>query len=379
MKQEVVQTSSMEVNRAVSDIISKLSKPVHEYNVVIFFAAAECDFSALAGKMKESFPKAEVLGVSAPGEITPQGFIKQPLVVTALSCSKTSFQGVLIDNVDKFPIIDKSKLEQAALKCGISINSASSHKDAFALTFINGVCNAEEAFLSFFHAVIKNDQFIIAGGSAGDNFEFKKTYISYNGTVATRGAVVLFVKTRCAFAVRKINIFKSTGKRMTITKADMLTRTIYELDGKRAKQYYCKNLGIPESQVDSAILDHPLGRNFNNKLYISSVTSFTPSGAINVFNRVIPNTVVDILEPADALQVLSENIAEIGKNISHFGCVLIIPCLLCTVGFEKHRLCGKIIDLLKSSFPTFCGFSGFGEQFGKLNNNQTIVMVVIGE
>ena len=379
MKQEVAQTSSMDVDRAVIDIVSKLSKPVHEYNVIMFFAAAEYDFPTLAVKIKEAFPKAEVLGVSAPGEITPKGFIKQSLVVTALSCSKTSFQGVLIDNVDKFPIIDKAKLEQAALKCGISINSASSHKDAFALTFINGVCNAEESFLSFFHAVIKNDQFIIAGGSAGDNLEFKKTYISYNGTVAVRGAVVLFVKTRCAFDVRKINIFKSTGKRMTITKADMLTRTIYELDGQNAKQHYCKNLGISESQVDAVILDHPLGRNFNNKLYISSVVSFSPTGSINVFTRVVPNTIVDILEPADTLQILSDNLAEISKKVPRFGCALVIPCLLCTIGFEKRHLCGKITDLLNNAFPTFCGFSGFGEQFGKLNNNQTIIMVVIGE
>ncbi|MGP1594550.1 MAG: FIST signal transduction protein [Treponema sp.] len=379
MKQEVVQTSSMDVDRAVIDIVSKLSKSAHEYNVIIFFAAAEYDFPALAVKIKECFPKAEVLGASAPGEITPKGFIKQSLVVTALSCSKTSFQGVLIDNIDKFPIIDKSKLEQAALKCGISINSASSHKDAFALTFVNGVRNAEESFLSFFHAVIKNDQFIIAGGSAGDNLEFKKTYISYNGTVTVQGAVVLFIKTRCVFDVRKVNIFKSTGKRMTITKADMLTRTIYELDGQNAKRYYCKNLGIPESQVDSVILDHPLGRNFNNKLYISSITGFTPSGAINVFTRVVPNTIVDILEPADTLQILSDNLAEISKKVPRFGCAFIIPCLLCTIGFEKYQLCSKITDLLNKTFPTFCGFSGFGEQFGKLNNNQTIIMVVIGE
>ena len=92
MKQEVIQTSAMEVNRAVTDIVSKLSKPVHEYNVIIFFAAAEYDFPALAVKIKEYFPKAEVLGASAPGEITPKGFIKRSLVVTALSCSKTSFQ-----------------------------------------------------------------------------------------------------------------------------------------------------------------------------------------------------------------------------------------------------------------------------------------------
>lgn len=259
MQQEVIQTSAMEVNRAVTDIVSQLSKPTHAYNVIIFFAAAEYDFSALAIKMKEHFSKAEVIGVSAPNSISPKGFIKQSLVVTALSCNKTSFQGVLIDNIDKFPIIDKSKLEQAAIKCGISVDSTSNHNDAFALTFINGVCNAEESFLSFFHAVIKNDNFIIAGGSAGDNMEFKKTYITYNGTVATQGAVVLFVKTRCAFDVRKINIFKSTGKRMTITKADVLTRTIYELDGQNPKRYYCKNLGIPESQAEHATLDHPCG------------------------------------------------------------------------------------------------------------------------
>ena len=379
MKQEVVQTSSIDIDRAIVEITSKLSKSTHEYNAIIFFAAAEYDFPALAVKMKNAFPKAQVIGTSAPGEITPNGFIKQSLVVSALSCRKTSFQGVFIDNVDKFPIIDKQKIEQAAAKCGISINSPSSHKDAFALTFINGARNIEEAFLSLFYAIIKNDKFIIAGGSAGDNFEFKKTYISYNEAVTTNGAVLLFVKTQCPFDIRKINTFKSTGKRMTITKADVLTRTIYELDGQNAKRMYCKSLGVPESSVENVIFEHPLGRNFSNKTFISSIVSVTPAGALNVFTRVLPNTFIDILEPADTIEILSENISAINKKLPHTGCVIIIPCLLCTMGFEKQQLCDKITTLFKKNFPAFCGFSGFSEQFGKLNNNQTIIMITIGE
>ncbi|MGP1576363.1 MAG: hypothetical protein ACTTH7_02575 [Treponema sp.] len=50
----------------------------------------------------------------------------------------------------------------------------------------------------------------------------------------------------------------------------------------------------------------------------------------------MPNTIVDILEPDDTVQILSDNLAEIGKKIPRFGCAFVIPCLLCAIGFEKY-------------------------------------------
>lgn len=67
---------------------------------------------------------------------------------------------------------------------------------------------------------------MIAGGSAGDDLKFQKTFASYNGTVVSDGAVILFVKTPLPFFIQKENIFKPTGSRTKITQADTRIRKI---------------------------------------------------------------------------------------------------------------------------------------------------------
>lgn len=379
MKQEVAQTSFLAVDRAVEDILSKLSKKAADYDAVVFFASSNYDFARLSVELKKVFTNAEVIGTSSYGEISPKGFTKQTLLVGALSCRKTRFAGVLVENVNRFPIIDRAKIEAAAARCGIALNSKTSHKDAFALTFIDGISYAEETFLSLFYAIIKNDDFIIAGGSAGDDYKFQQTYVSYNGQTALHGAVVLFIKTTCAFDVRAINPFTPTGKRMTITKADVTGRIIQEIDGKSAKRRYADALGVPENRAETVMDVHPLGRVFSGKIFNSSVIGFTPTGSVCVYTRVLPNTVLDVLEPGDGVKIVSDNFTEIHKKIPNPGCVFIINCLLCTTTFEKLNLCGNIAAAYKTAFPVFCGFSSFGEQIGKLNVNQTIISIVIGE
>ena len=379
MKQEVAQTSFPAVDRAIGDILSKLSKKAAEYDAVVFFASSSYDFPLLSAEIKKVFTKAEVIGVSCFGEISPNGFTKQTLLVSALSCRKTRFSGVLIEDVNKFPIVDKAKIEAAATKCGIALHSKTSHKDAFALTFIDGISLSEETFLSLFYAIIENDDFIIAGGSAGYDYKFRQTYVSYNGQTALHGAVVLFVKTSCLFDIRTISSFTPTGKRMTITKADVINRVIHEIDGKIAKKRYAEVLGVPENRVETVMDVHPLGRVFSGKIFSSSVLGFSPAGAISVYTRVLPNTVIDLLEPGDSIEIASNHFAEIRTKIPYVGCVFIINCVLCTTTFEKLNICRNMTSAYKAAFPVFAGFSSYGEQIGKLNVNQTIISIVIGE
>ena len=153
-----------------------------------------------------------------------------------------------------------------------------SHKDAFAITFVNGLCNAEEALLSFFYSVIKNDNFMIAGGSAGDDLKFQKTFASYNGTIVSDGAVILFVKTPLPFFIQKENIFKPTGSRTKITQADTRIRKIISLDGMNPRTRYAQLLGIPESKAGDAALTNPFGRVFGGHTFISQSAGTSLSG-----------------------------------------------------------------------------------------------------
>lgn len=260
MKQETAISYNPIVSNAVDEICAKLP-PSNNYIALIFFASVNYDFHALSASLKERYPDCEVIGTSTSGEIIQgEGFVQHSIVATALSCNKTWVSGVLINNVDKFNIFGVKTVEDAARKIGINPGSPDCHKDAFAFSFVNGLCNAEEVLTALFYAIIKNEDFILAGGSAGDDLRFKQTYVSYNGDITSEGAVILFVRTQCKFDIRKENLFTPMGKLMKITDADVHTRKIISIDGEVPQKRYAEVLGISEKEVNNAQLVYPFGR-----------------------------------------------------------------------------------------------------------------------
>lgn len=379
MKQEVIFSRQADTQSAVQELLSKLKNPPEKYNAVLFFASSDYDFSLLSDLLHKKFSGAQVIGTTTSGEISREGFTSRTIVLSALSCDKTKFSGVIFDGVDKFPIIHKKELEDAAGRIGIRCADPMSHKNAFAITFVNGLCNAEEALLSFFYAVIKNDDFIIAGGSAGDDLKFKKTFVSCNGKIVSDGAAILFVKTPLPFFIQKENIFKPTGKRTKITQADTYIRTIISLDGMNPRKRYAELLGIPEAKAESAALTNPFGRVFGGHTFISSIAGFNKDGTINMYSRVLPNSKVELMELVPIKEKIEESLDSALKEIPHPGCVLLINCILRTIIFQQQEICDQICRLYGSHGLDFAGFSSYGEQIGRINSNQTLVSIIIGE
>ena len=285
--------------------------------------------------------------------------------------------GVIFDDADQFPIIHKPQIEDAARKVGITMHRRGANKDCFALTFINGLCNAEESTLALLNAVIGDDDFVIVGGSAGDDLQFKQTYVTYNGKVVSRGAAVLFVKTKKRFVIKRENIFESSGKKIRLSDVNIETRTVNSINRQNPRSMYAKALGISESSVDKAALSHPMGRVYGDAIFISSIANFNPNGSMGMYCRVLPNSEVDLLNPLDAVAIANKTGTEIKQEISNPGCVILINCILRTIGFEQQNLTAKISDTWKKYFPAFCGFSSYGEQKDHLNFNQTLVALVI--
>lgn len=379
MTQEVVRSSMTDVNRAVDDLCSKLNDSVSSYSAIIFFASSSYDFAALSAALYNRFPKAEVIGASTAGEITRDGFAKNSVVLNAISDSRTKFKGVFIDDADKFPIVYKKEICSAAGKIGISLDSLSSHRDSFAIALICGLRNAEEGILALLYSLICDPKFIVAGGSAGDDLKFAATYVSYNGRCSDCGSVVLFVKTSCHFEVVKENIFRKSGKSVMLTDVQPEKHLIYSIDGQSPRKRYAEVLGISEEQVENALLDHPFGRAFGDTFFTASLVQFHPDGSLTTYARVIQDSVQEILEPMDAVAITEKTCRSLSEKIPDPKCVILFNCILRTIGFEKKGLQSKINAIWRQYFPMYSGFSTYGEQFGSINSNQTLVAIVIGE
>ncbi|HCA20522.1 MAG TPA: hypothetical protein DEO40_07585 [Treponema sp.] len=379
MEQEVVTTRTRNVDAAVSELCGKLKKNPGSYQAVIFFAAIDYDFPLLSQKIKEKFPESEVIGTSTAGEFSDQGFTEGSIILTTMSDSSTRVKGVFIDQGSKYPILYKSDIEDALKACGIRINDSSSHKDAFALEFTNAVFNAEETILSNFYAIIKNDKFRLAGATAGYTGNTPKSYVSYNGRTTQDGAVMLFVKTKCAFDIRQEDIFNPTGKQVFVTESDTMRRVISTINGRAATTVYAEQLGVSESQAAQQTFENPFGRFVNGSLHIAALASFTPDKKITTFARVTPNTTLHLMHIGDAMEKADETCAGIKEAIPRPKFTIMMTCITRTMYFARSNMQKDIISKYRNTFPTFCGFSCYGEQIDRIHCNQTLVTLVMGD
>lgn len=377
MVQEIAFSSQTDTDAALQDIFRQFRNSPDSYTAVIFFASVCYDFAELSRKIYGHFPRCQVLGTSTSGEISTNGFSKHSLVVTAITDASTRVSGVLIDNTDQFPIIHRGKIEEAARRVGIALHRNGANRDCFALTFINGLCNAEEATLALLNAVIGDSEFVIAGGSAGDDLQFKQTYVSCNGETVSHGAAVLFFKTQKKFILKRENIFAPSGRRLQISDVDIETRTVRAINGMSPRKMYAQALGIPESDAANAALAHPVGRAYGDDVFISSIANFNPDGSMGMYCRVLPNSEVELMNPLDAVQIAEDTGNEIRREIAQPGCVILINCILRSIGFEQQHLTEKIAGAWRRHFPAFCGFSSYGEQKDRLNFNQTLLALAI--
>ena len=380
MKQEVAYTSLQDIEKAVDELCSQLNSSPAHYNAVIFFASSSYNFEELSSLIKARFTGAEVIGSSTAGEISSKaGFSKKAIVLNALYDTRTRFKGILLDNIDMFPIVQCADIEKAASSIGISVNSNTCGRNAFAISLICGLLNSEEIILSQLYSIIKDPDFLIAGGSAGDDLQFAATYVSYNGKTSSHGAVLLFVQTQNKFEIYKENIFQKSGKSVRLTSVRPEEHLVLSIDNQNPRRRYAQILGISENNVDKAILDHPFGRVFGDNIFIASLVKFNRDGSLSMYARVLQDSMQEILEPLDAISISEQSCRNILQKIPQPGCIILFNCILRTIGFMSKNQQSAINDVWKRYFPTYSGFSTYGEQFGHINSNQTLVVLAMEE
>lgn len=379
MIQEVVQTHYLEIENAVNDLCEHLKRQPDSYNCVIFFATSAVNFQELQASIRNRFSCAQIIGSTTSGEITGDGFATKTIVLNAIADSKTSFSAVLVDDANKFPIISKNKIISAAKDIGINLSSPDTHRDSFAISLICGLKNIEEGFLAMFYSFVTDKDFLVCGGTAGDDLKFTATYVSANGECSDSGAVLLFVKTTRQFEIYKENIFQKSGKSVRLSDVQHETHTVRSIDGMNPRKRYAEIIGISESGANDAILDHPFGRTFGDNIFIASLVSFDKNGILTTYARVIQDSVQEILEPMDPIAITEESCQKILKKIPEPSCVILFNCILRTIGFDKKGQQIPVNAIWKKYFPAYSGFSTYGEQFGHINSNQTLVALVMGE
>lgn len=366
--------------KTTKEAIEENYEQIKQSNIkyVMFFASNQYDFTEIASSFKQYFPDNDVVGCTTAGEISNHCLTEHSLVSFSIASDDFNVASILLENISEYPILYHERINEALKSLKIDPKLVAKQKNLFGITLMDGLSAGEEKALSVINAVIGDNNLPLIGASAGDGLDFKETKIALNGVVYTDVALISFVKTGHQFYIYKENIFKPMGKQMVVTKADVAKRTVYEFDNKPAAKCYAEKLNIREDQLSQYFAKNPLGRRLDEKIWITSPFNINPDKSIEFYCRVLTNSVLEILEPNNPLEVIQETKSIIKENVRAIKGMLVFNCILRRLQFDKENIGKQIIGPLCELGP-ITGFSSYGEQLDSTHLNQTMVVLTLGE
>lgn len=336
---------------SVKDVISYLNDNKSSHNGYVFFASV-ANIKELAAKATDN-----VVLCSSSGEYTNNGYTDG-----VISGFEYDLSDAEIVEIKYPPVKSVQELKEA-------YNKVKNNKNAYMLLLCNGLSNMEETVLSTFYFI--EPSFKIIGGSAGDNLQFKETYIFIgNKKVAN---VAIFVNSKKRTSLVKENIYTKTGKTLLVTDADVIKRTVKTFNYKPASTEYANLLGIKESDLQKYFINHPLGKAYKDDIFIASPMKVNSDKSITFYCELMCNTFVHMLKPDDPILVLKKTLQGVPFKPSF---VFSINCILRSLKFIEDDIWKKFDKEMLKFCSNTAGFISYGEQYYKYHSNQTMVMLL---
>jgi hypothetical protein len=322
-----------------------------ENKAVILFTSAR-----QVQELAPSSPANAVL-CSSSGEYTLSGY--QDGVVTGFEYDRSLAEVVEIGYP---PVTSITRLKQA-------YGQVKDNPNAFMLLLCDGLSGLEESIMATLY-FMKPD-FKIVGGSAGDNQQFKATFVYIGRQRVSHAAIFFNAPFRTALV--KENIYTRTGATLLVTQADVMSRTVYSFNNRPAAAEYARVLGVKEEELPQHFINHPLGKAYEDDIFIASPMRLNPDRSITFYTELMPNTFVHMLKPEDPVAVLKETLRSVPFKPTF---VLAVHCILRSIMF-RQKSCWSAYDReLLGLSRNITGFVSYGEQYYQRHANQTMVLLV---
>ncbi|MDD3591051.1 MAG: FIST N-terminal domain-containing protein [Sulfurovum sp.] len=186
--------------------------------------------AALIKNLLALLPQGRLIGATSDGIIDNNRILQLDTLISFSVFERTLPESYISENTT-----DSYSLGQSLAR-----QFPSHQKIKAAICLTDGLHTNGEEFLNGLSSI--NHDVMIAGGLAGDNGQFKETYVFCDKGITSRGAVSaillgedLIVSNYNSFGWQKI------GKTLTITKCDK--NRVYTIDGMNATEVYAKYLG----------------------------------------------------------------------------------------------------------------------------------------
>jgi hypothetical protein len=345
-------------------------------DMVLAFSSTAQDPDEVAAALGERFGSTPIVGCTTAGEHLGDKHYNQGLVVAGIVSPRIRWATQVATNLEHF---DEDVARQVsdsllgALKIARDDIDPQKH---FCLTFIDGLSCKEEVVSSLMADALEGVPLL--GGSAGDDLKFKRTHVFHGAKAHTGAAVFALAESEAPFEIIKHQHYTTTPKSLVITRADVSTRRVYEMDGYPAIEAYASALGMPVAEVTGDVtFMNPLTFVCNGEIYVRSIQRVEPDGSIIFYCGIEEGMVLSVGGHEEMRHALSRDIDDLRRRMKGADLFIACNCILRALEASKLKQYEALGDILSQFGGSVIGFDTYGEQLSGLHINQTLVGIAI--
>ncbi len=342
---------------------------------LIFFSQSLIGADALSSALRAHVPALHYAGCSTAGEITPDGLTEGHMLAVLFPTSLFCVTSAMIDDLSSAGM-DKITSDVSELRRHIRTKAELRPAGStFALCFIDGLSNAEEAVTSAIHWGL--DDIPLIGGSAGDDLKFETTRLISNGRVASDSAIVVLIATEIPFRVFKTDNFLPTEEKLVVTSSDPEHRLVREFNAANAAEEYAGSVGIDkQSLTPMSFASHPVVVKVGGEYYCRSIQKLNEDGSLSFFCAIDDGVVLSIAEPKGMVESTRAALATVEQRLGGVDMILGFDCVLRRLDAHNRQVLRGISELYREH--RVIGFGTYGEQYRSMHLNQTFTGIAFG-
>jgi hypothetical protein len=366
------------VRQAVAELYHHIGGPDIAFAVV--FCSPQYDLDAVAEALRDYFGPTPVFGCTTAGEIAPFGYISGGLCGIGFPREDFAVAATLIDDLANFELATAIDRTRAVIAEHDRAATTAFGEDAalarsFALLLVDGLSVREEQVLSALATPLGDIPLV--GGSAGDDLNFRRTWIYYGGRFVTNAAALLLIATRRRVSVFKTEHFLDTGSKVVVTGANPAARIVTELNAEPAAREYARIVGLSDTELSpGTFAAHPLMVRVGGLYHVRAIQKVNPDQSLTFFCAIDEGLVLTVAKSVDVVHDLEALFARIKEELGEPDLIIGCDCVLRNIEIEQQQLKGVVSELLVRN--GVIGFCTYGEQFHSMHVNQTFTGVAIG-
>lgn len=314
-------------------------------------------------------------GCSTDGEISPEGMQERGALAIMLPANNFS---ALCRTIESVHTAGMNNIAQQAAEQRIlfeELCEVDNTDTCFAVTLIDGLTYSEESVIAALHRGLGDISLI--GGSAGDNFNFRKTTQLCNGRVSTHAAVLLLVTTQLPFKLCIENNFVPTQHKLVVTDADPDTRTVFEFNAEPAALAYARAIGVDRAALDpQCFASNAMVVRVGGEYHCRAVQSVNSDDSVAFFSAIDTGLVLTIAKTEGMVNSMQQSIESIEHSIGEIDLLMGFECILRKLDARHRNIIERLEDLYIKK--NIVAFNSYGEQYQSMHINQTFTGVAFG-